>query len=132
MKKLIALFLSVLTLAGCSTTPKSPSATVLIKSVSRTATAIHIQDNPQHREAFVRVVAGINILIEGGEIDPAELRELIQLEDPKVALVLLAAVDLYDAYVKELVGQQLNDWEHLRPALVAFRDGIQQGLDITE
>lgn len=132
MKKLIALLLSVLTLVGCSTTTKNPDATVLIRSVSRTATAVYLTDNPQNRPAFVKLVTGLNVFIEGGEIDPVKLRELIQTDDPKVLLVLLTAVDLYDAYVKQLVEQGLNDREHLLPALIALRDGIQQGLDITE
>lgn len=132
MKKLLALILSVLTLVGCSTTkPTPPSVPVLVESVSRTAVAVDLMDNPQHRAEFEDVVMILDVFIAGGDLDPATLRLLFRDADPKIFLALLAGLDLYEAYFKEAVEKQMANREHLIPVLQALRNGIQQGLDIT-
>lgn len=134
MKKLISiLLLSVSLITGCSTTkPISPSVPVLVQSVSRTAVAVDLMDNPQHRGEYEDVIFVLDQFIAGGDLDPGILRTLFRDADPKVLLAVLAGVDLYDIYFKELVKQQLADREHLLPVLQALRKGIQDGINVTQ
>lgn len=133
MKKFISLLLLSAMLVGCSTTkPIPPSVPVLVQSVSRTAVAVDLMDNPQHRGEYEDVIFVLDQFIAGGDLDPGTLRTLFRDADPKVLLAVLAGLDLYEAYVKELVQKQMADREHLLPVLQALRKGIQDGINLTQ
>ena len=125
--------------SGCSTTPRSapsaPSPETTAKAIHvavRIATRIAAEKSPDVRAALQLAASGIDTLLLRGTYDPASVREQLQKLDvtvePEVWTAIGAALDVYDVYAAEVVEKKLDTNAYMKPALIALRDGLREGL----
>lgn len=155
MKTAITLTLSAIVaiaaLTGCTTTnpgttpPPAQTNTPLSRfDITNTAIAIEgavevatlyaIQENPETRKYFVAALTALDLALDGGIVDPQEVREAIaqnfsEESAQEAWLAVVAGLNIYRAYGARVVSERLDQVQYLRPVLSALRAGILHGLN---
>lgn len=145
MKTLSVLcLLSCLWFAGCATTNSTntdPAAveaariarmTTVAELAAFTGTSLRLQSHPQDRPLFEASLAALDVLVSDQNYDPAALQGALQklpikeLQGEQGALILGAALILYDSYARDVV--KLDRSIYVLPVINAVRSGISRGL----
>lgn len=137
-RSLLFLLCGALLLSGCATTrlteeQKLNRVVTVSTLAANTGTRIALIRNPDYRPHFETALAGLEVLLAEANYDPLALRAVLsqlplkELRSAEGALIVDAAVILFDAYAAEMI--DLDRVRYLRPVIQGIRDGIARALE---
>ncbi len=139
--------------AGCKTaaptTPPTPEEVAaaqakkaqriqaVCKLAAATSTVVYVREHPEHRAIFEGVRVSLGFLLDDPNVTPDQLQALLsqlplkELKGGDGAVVVTAAIVIYDEYVKEHIALENANVYWLKPAVLGLYTGLSAGLSAT-
>lgn len=128
-----------LTFTGCTTPGAQTSVTItparmglIAELAAFDGATLYLAQHPEQRPAFDAALGALTLLKSGTNATPADVKVALdqlpikELKGPQGDVTVGTAVILYDAFVREHVNLDSNEW--LRPAIEGLHRGLARAL----
>lgn len=111
------------------------NAAVVLRSAARSAAVLAMNDTPDAKKYINLSVTTLDTFVTGNDYTPGALTKALQpvlkqVKDPKIALAIDTATDLYEVFWGRYVKDKIASNQTALLFLTALRDGAKSALDI--